>query len=375
MQNFVAIECLRAYLAWWVVIAHASQLSGWRSYLPSRIGMTIEAGAAAVNVFIIVSGFVITHLLIAKREAYPQYITRRAFRIWPVYLFCLAVAIAVAGLYERAYTLPWVSGTERRIDRFASEASYFAEHLVLHLTMLHGAIPDELLPDSSTAFLATAWSLSLEWQFYLVAPLLIALLLRSVVMAVFTVSICIVLFFVAKSGEIGDWQFNSFLPMSIQYFLIGIFTRIVIDKIRSGGLGVEYFGVLAMLIVSFAGSLEAVVWIVFSTCIMAEAGLLTFKPSFIKRIADFFVFNRRIAAVGSWSYSTYLIHVPIFSLVVGGYIQTVDEGMGQRAAIVLVVMCLPITFFVSWLMYSCIEKPFNLLGRTLVVGTRSDPAV
>ena len=38
--------------------------------------------------------------------------------------------------------------------------------------MLHGIVPETILPRSSIALLGPAWSISLEWQFYLVAPLL-----------------------------------------------------------------------------------------------------------------------------------------------------------------------------------------------------------
>lgn len=38
--------------------------------------------------------------------------------------------------------------------------------------MFHGAVPEVLVKDAPGAFLEPAWSISLEWQFYLVAPLL-----------------------------------------------------------------------------------------------------------------------------------------------------------------------------------------------------------
>jgi len=50
--------------------------------------------------------------------------------------------------------------------------------LLAHLTMLHGAVPDQILPGSSITYLPPAWSISVEWQFYLVAPFLFAFLKR-----------------------------------------------------------------------------------------------------------------------------------------------------------------------------------------------------
>jgi peptidoglycan/LPS O-acetylase OafA/YrhL len=49
-------------------------------------------GDCAVMVFIAISGFVIAGLVTDKAEPYPEYITRRVLRIFPVYLVILAIA-------------------------------------------------------------------------------------------------------------------------------------------------------------------------------------------------------------------------------------------------------------------------------------------
>ena len=40
-----------------------------------------------------------------------------------------------------------------------------------HLTMTHGLFPNGVLPDVWVGFLGAAWSLSTEWQFYVLALL------------------------------------------------------------------------------------------------------------------------------------------------------------------------------------------------------------
>lgn len=69
-------------MAYWVVVGHGLHLAGrsHKSEAPlflSYILKIMTRGSTAVNVFIIVSGFVIVHLLISKREAYIPYIKRR----------------------------------------------------------------------------------------------------------------------------------------------------------------------------------------------------------------------------------------------------------------------------------------------------------
>src|SRR5438270_6252769 len=84
VERFAPIEGLRAWLAWGVFFGHIALFAGL-----SRIG--IPSGAAdlasdCVQIFIIVSGFVITHLLLAQQEGYPSYIARRFFRLFPAFV-------------------------------------------------------------------------------------------------------------------------------------------------------------------------------------------------------------------------------------------------------------------------------------------------
>jgi peptidoglycan/LPS O-acetylase OafA/YrhL len=372
MQNFRSIESLRAYMAWWVVFGHAVQLSGARSFLPQPIAQTLLRNDMAVNVFIIVSGFVITHLLLSKREEYLPYITRRAFRIFPIYLFSLALAISVTGLYATAYGLPWVSGGDIKLDRIASQNENFVTHLALHLTMLHGLVPTQVLPYSVSAFLTPAWSLSLEWQFYLVAPFLIPLLLRSTRAMIVTCGVLLAVHKLASSGLIGDWQYPAFLPLTIQYFLIGILSRAVLEYRPLANAGAELLVVLALITIKFASAIEAIIWIAFLACAMSEAGRVSFKVPGANFLTDVFVKNRFIATIGTWSYSTYLIHIPIFSIVVGTYLQ-LGGIPSQFAVVILLACCVPVTLLFSWLLFTGIESRFNRIGRQIAMGMAPTP--
>ncbi|MFG1346775.1 acyltransferase [Xanthobacter autotrophicus DSM 431] len=364
MQNFVSIESLRAYMAWWVVLGHASHLTRAADFLPQPVVRLIERGDIAVNVFIIISGFVITHLLASKKENYAPYLTRRFFRIFPVYLFCLILAIAITDLYQAAYFHTWVVGVDMRQARALEESSNFFTHLGLHLTLLHGILPDTFLPFASSTFLAPAWSLSLEWQFYLVAPVLIFLLSRSSIVMLATVGVSLIVFAIVHTGKLGTWAYPSFLPISIQYFLIGILSRQCLGRLRQQGLVAEPLIVLAALIALLAGPLEALIWIVFLAFTMMEMGVLRLQTGALEKLANVFVFNPLVARVGTWSYSTYLIHIPVFSIVVGGATLMLP-AVSQALAVVLVLLSLPLVLLVSWCTFMLVEKPFNGFGRQL----------
>ncbi len=86
MQRIRAFESLRGLLALWVVAYHAALTAGmhaesWR--FPLNL---LGKGEYAVDIFIILSGFVIFALLDNSRETYGVFLIRRAFRLYPIYL-------------------------------------------------------------------------------------------------------------------------------------------------------------------------------------------------------------------------------------------------------------------------------------------------
>jgi peptidoglycan/LPS O-acetylase OafA/YrhL len=112
-------------MAWWVVVGHALHLAGVSSNLAESLFSelvlkVLMRGNTAVSVFIIISGFVIAHLLLIKRENYGRYLIRRWLRIFPVFLVCLIIALLLTPMYEAAYTgFEWVHQREMRLSRIA----------------------------------------------------------------------------------------------------------------------------------------------------------------------------------------------------------------------------------------------------------------
>jgi len=119
MLRFTSIESLRAWMAYWVVLGHAPYLAGISAegggvFMPLTLRL-FNRGNAAVNVLIIVSGFVITHLLLSRKEYYLPYVTRRWFRIFPIFFVSLLIAILLQPFYLVAYTdFEWVRALEPR---------------------------------------------------------------------------------------------------------------------------------------------------------------------------------------------------------------------------------------------------------------------
>lgn len=362
VKNFNSLEGLRGYMAWWVVIGHAIQLCGAREYLPKILGSLLLHGSAAVNTFIIVSGFVITHLLLSKAEPYGIYIARRTLRIFPIYVVCLVIALISVSAYEFSFTVgSWVDQRDLRIERLAETEQGFWTYLALHLVMLHGIVPENILAFSSSTILTPAWSLSLEWQFYLLAPALILFMKSSriALIAVAAVSLGLVALF--QSGFMGVWRYPSVLPISMHFFLIGILSRLFFTKIAAMPLALP-------LLIGVGGALllrplaaELLIWGFFLTAAVLEhRGKLGFLPRAFSLIAA----NGIVTRLGRSSYSTYLFHIPLFAIVVwaGSAISGVHS---QQSTMVSTLIAMALLVPTSFALYQYVERPFILLGKSL----------
>lgn len=289
--RFAAIEGLRAWLAWTVVLGHCIQ--GADLQQRSLLFKVSQAGAVSVFVFIIISGFVITHLVLEKKESYAPYLVRRWMRIFPLFAVASVLAAFTLPLYADAMlAVPWHSTTADLVrDLMAAQAAHPWAHLIAHATMLHGAIPDNILKSSQHTCLPAAWSLSLEWQFYLIAPFAIMLARkpRSAALLLLACWIGANLFF---RGWLGEFHSISFLPGAAPGFAIGIASRLTWPMLQ-GRISHPLLIALGALSLSPLASTEIVpflIWVAFFAflCGAKEASAMQiFDLAFKHKIARY----------------------------------------------------------------------------------------
>jgi peptidoglycan/LPS O-acetylase OafA/YrhL len=377
-DTFRGIEGLRAWLAWTVVASHIFQgLAVWRFV---RAGPVIAAGNEAVFAFIIISGFVITHLILSRAEPYPAYIGRRFLRLYPVYLVCLAVGmVTTIGYKDAIMAQPWGALTPPIAEfgaQFTSQASHPLAHLIAHLTMLHGLIPDQMLDNANVVFLGPAWSLSLEWQFYLVAPFIVAAAARPRGALVLTLLFlpAYALYWTGWLGTYGaPWGHPSVLFGAAPLFAIGIATRIAVPDlpaIRRYPL-VPVLWMLVCLVLVYRDALFLGVWL----AIMPY--MLMLPPAdrvsqVIDRVLHALLDSRIATWLGQRSYTTYLIHFPLVQAIVWACART---GLGYwQSVAVLAVGTILLTLIASALIHRWIERPGIALGKTLWGPSRRRPS-
>jgi peptidoglycan/LPS O-acetylase OafA/YrhL len=165
-------ESLRGLMAMWVLLGHVALTFSFPAFEHWIWWQILCANRKAVDIFIVLSGFVIFYMLDAKREKYSVYLMRRFLRIFPAYIVCLIFSLMMVHLsVEGLNAIP--DPSPRDVDRlviFQSSLRYFGPHVLAHVTILHGLLPRGMFPLSDYAFIGQAWSISVEWQFYLLAP-------------------------------------------------------------------------------------------------------------------------------------------------------------------------------------------------------------
>jgi peptidoglycan/LPS O-acetylase OafA/YrhL len=139
------LQGLRGIAILAVIFYHSHpRLEGTPFYRPSLWGW------AGVNLFFVLSGFLITSILLEARGK-PRYFRnfygRRALRIWPVYLLALAVCYLKADWFVGAPVLQAIRN-----------APWWA-YLLLVQNLFHLDLPPGLGP---------TWSLAIEEQYYFV---------------------------------------------------------------------------------------------------------------------------------------------------------------------------------------------------------------
>ena len=263
----VCLDGLRGVLACYVMLSHTLPFAP----LPAWLHWLFQHGGAGVDVFFILSGLVIVQSLASFSYRPRPFLIARVARIYPVFLVVFAFAVAVQPLASGFPLMAWID--QDSTLRYLWPAGWpndWAIGIATHLTMTHGLFPDGMLPHVWLGFLGAAWSLSTEWQFYLLALLIGARLglrrLAWLFLALAAASIA----WQAVAPE--PWQFSrAFLPNKAQYFALGIASAIVVrEGARGLGSYLAVLGATLVLCIAQGGVDKLLPPLVWTACLAAQ---------------------------------------------------------------------------------------------------------
>jgi peptidoglycan/LPS O-acetylase OafA/YrhL len=367
-QHITCLDGVRGGLALWVFWGHLANAVGFDAPL-------LRAPALAVDLFMLLSGFLMSWHWESGRPGTPQvahgarvrdFWLRRFFRIAPLYYPLLLMALwlnpAFIGARDNlraAFPPVWMA----EVTNAASPGippQFSAGNLAAHLTFIYGVLPrfaaNNALPD---------WSLSLEMQFYLVFPLLMAFCkpTRIVVFSAVSVAIGLLASKLIGIGPAGGAMLVHFpqpspLPLKIHIFAAGIALGWLAAN-KSDVLSRSRFWIAFLLPLLIVPKPVWLASLVIGALVLVDRGPVRFAAR-VLGAAPF-----RIG--GDLSYGVYLVHLLPSYLLLDlaqrhGYLAGFSSG--GRFLFAAGILTVPI-YLLAYVLHRSIEKPGIDLGKRL----------
>ena len=222
-RHFTSLDGLRG-VAFLLVFAHHYGLSANITQPFIRaLGWLAGGGWMGVDLFFVLSGFLITGILIDTRDGphyYRNFYARRALRILPLYYTLLLVLFALTPVWH----LKWHWGHLAYVfylGNFAGLLDGTLNHVLPFITLTH------------------TWSLAVEEQFYLIWPLIVASIAspRRLVRLCFILSGCglllrILLLLTVPAAH--EWSYGQ-LPTHADGLLLGAVAAVLFRRYELAG--------------------------------------------------------------------------------------------------------------------------------------------
>ena len=323
------------------------------SFLPGYAKQTYWSGGYGVDLFLVLSAFLITTLLTMEQDRKGTvrvggFYVRRMLRIWPLYLAFLGAMFFVDEIWA------WGRAGFEPIDD-----TYWASFLLLvgnwHVGV-SGFPEGNILP---------LWSVSLEEQFYLVWPWFILLARRNLVKVS---AAMLVLASVARVAlltvDARDEAFWTFTITRLDPIALGVLMAVArsnrgslpaLSAPKQWLLFVGGFVSWPVLYLVTGWSRPVAALVRFPLVALAAAGILWAAIVSTGRLRRLLV-HRWMVRMGTLSYGMYVLHYAVLALC----ILLVHDAIGASAlaSVVIPVVAFVLTWLLAEASYRWLETPF-----------------
>ncbi len=341
MKYRAEIDGLRALAVLPVILFHAG--FEWFS-----------GGFVGVDVFFVISGYLITTIIISEmaegKFSIVNFYERRARRILPALFFVMAACLPFAWLWLTPNALKDFGQSLVATSTFSSNILFWRESGYFNTAA-------ELKP------LLHTWSLAVEEQYYILFPIFLMLTWRLGVKWILI--LLSILFFISLGVAVWGTQYEThpkiisaaffLLPTRGWELLIGVFTgfylkfnthlksHTVNQMLSLLGFGMIVYSVIAFDNTTPFPSLYALIPTIGTTLLI----LCAVPRTFIHKLLSL----KSIVGVGLISYSAYLWHQPLLAFAR-------LKIVGDATELHLIILCIT-SFLMAWFSWRFVEKPFR----------------
>lgn len=360
---FPGLDPFRFFAAFLVVIYHIEEAKlldfGLSNSFPNTFIKFI--GPVAVTFFFVLSGFLITYLLLGEKEKYStvsikQFYLRRVLRIWPLYYLIVIVGI---------FILPYLSIFNESYESFQT---YSPAILLMYFTFFSNL--GLVIAGKAILFIGHTWSIGVEEQFYLFWPLLIKFIKKPLraILGVIIIEYAFKFLFAFLQSKYP----HSFFEYAVEFLKVTRFECMAI-----GGIGayLVYFHKEKLSGWFFSFPIRAAIFTL--TFVLLYNGItiqgihnLLYSSLFCYLILYISVLNKIklpsfFSYLGTISYGIYMYHpfiIPAVFIFLKKYLPTFENNLVLNLCAYSLVIVL--TLSISALSYRFFELPFiNLKKR------------
>ena len=326
-NRLMLLDILRAVASISVVFFHLNEpLPDDGSFYKNMVSF----GWLGVPVFFVISGYCIWMISMKIKNPF-EFILKRIMRIYLPYLFSLIVVLGVVGVH-------WLSYSVNDVTKLPADINSIV------LTLL-------LMTDPATSVHTinwVYWSLTYEVVFYIIIFLVLFTQYRLPIISFLSIASII--------PTIENIPMLFFLN-NFSIFLLGLALYGLSADQKNRWYYLLIFATSYLTIILKMESLIAITSTVTSVVIY-------FSDNLEKRLGTF---ARSFGKLGEWSYSLYLIHVPIGVYLIRG-LQIKVFGLETTDMLIRIVAdttIVAVLIGISWMMFKFIERPSIELARII----------
>lgn len=362
------LDGIRALAFLLVYVSHVGAFPGMRvpflQPLEQAYNLIVRWGWIGVDLFLVLSGFLITCLLLKERENYGNisfkyFFVRRMLRIWPLYYLVFILGFFILPLFK-----VWGFGYGSQ-PRHEMMNTYFVPYL-----LFFGNLEFSHVIKSISPMVASLWTADLEEQFYVIWGGLMTLLnkKRKLVVTLITllvVAICMRLHIQSSSTSHNPYYYHTLSHMDP--LLVGSLSAIMWctfeNKIKALGpllfiVGMSIIVSIMIYVPDIFQNQKSIVWAMSGIAI----GWTCFLLGVLSCKSLQFIFSLKpLTALGKITYGMYLLHYPILVICSAFFRKHLVSLNELQSWFLIFFITLSLTLIIAQCSWKFYERPFNAL--------------